>query len=325
MRVLVLAVLVFSISVYAELQNDILWKNYKIKHGKTYKNQVEEIKRYAIYQEHIRSIEEHNARFEKGLTSYKKGVNQFTDMTRDEYLAILTLQLNGKPTKTGNRTIFKSSTDDVPDSIDWRDSGIVTAIKDQGTCGACWAFSATGALEAAYAQKTGNLVSFSEQQIVDCSKVEPYGMAGCNGGFMEAAFDYVTDYGIQTETSYPYEGVDGSCRFSGEYVTKANGYIDLPEFEEDALVEAVGTIGPISVAIDANNLAEYASGIYDEPCSSFVLNHGVLAVGYGIENGQPYWLIKNSWGVSWGEEGYFKLKRGENQCGVAVEPSYPLL
>lgn len=99
----------------------------------------------------------------------------------------------------------------------------------------------------------------------------------------------------------------------------------MPEFEEDALVEAVGIIGPVSVALDASNLAEYADGIYDEPCSSFELNHGVLAVGYGFEKGQAYWLLKNSWGVNWGENGFFKLKRGENQCGVAVEPSYPLL
>lgn len=143
---------------------------------------------------------------------------------------------------------------------------------------------------------------------------------------MEAAFDYIKDSGIQSEESYPYEGVDNDCRATGEYVTKVTGYVDVAEFEEGDLVTAVGTIGPISVAIDASNLSPYASGIYDGSCSPYTLDHGVLAVGYATtEDGQDYWLVKNSWGSSWGEEGYFKLKRGENHCGIAVEPSYPTL
>ncbi|XP_060735066.1 cathepsin L-like isoform X3 [Tachysurus vachellii] len=185
----------------------------------------------------------------------------------------------------------------------------------------------TGALEGQTYKKTGKLVPLSKQQLVDCSTKN----SGCNGGLMNLAFEYVKENkGINTEESYPYEAKNGSCRYNPNTVgATCDGYMDINSGDEYALKEAVATIGPISVAIDASNKSFklYASGIYDEPyCSSSKLNHGVLVVGYGTDDGKDYWLVKNSWGLNWGDKGYIKMYRNkDNQCGIASQASYPLV
>lgn len=234
-----------------------------------------------------------------------------------------------------NRTNFGSSWIEpesvtVPKSIDWRKKGAVTPVKNQGHCGSCWSFSTTGALEGQLFRKTGELVSLSEQNLIDCSTT--YGNNGCGGGLMDNAFTYIKEnHGIDTEEAYPYEGKQGECRYKkSESAGQDTGFVDIPSGNERALVKALATVGPVSVAIDASHesFQFYHDGVYNPPdCDSHALDHGVLAVGYGTtDDGQDYYIVKNSWGTIWGKEGYVLMARNsQNECGVATQASYPLV
>jgi len=307
---------------------DVHWESFKTTYNKQYDEQFELVRRI-IWESNIKYIQSHNLAYDEGKHSYALGMNKFGDLTHQEFKALyMGLKQSPKNRSTDSLYMKLSNVKDLPDTVDWRTKGYVTPVKDQGQCGSCWAFSATGSLEGQYFRKSSTLVSFSEQQLVDCSK--SFGNQGCNGGLMDQAFDYIKSKGIEREEDYPYTARDGKCKFNAaKVVTKDAGHTDIPQGDENSLKEAVATVGPISVAIDASHSSFqfYKHGVYDESaCSSTELDHGVLAAGYGTDNGNDYWLVKNSWGGSWGQKGYIWMSRGkDNQCGIATAASYPLL
>merc|ERR1719153_470175 len=267
-------------------------------------------------------IEEHNKKHEAGEETFKMGINRFTDMLQSEVDAMMKGYRPSK--KTGQKFAAKKTmVARVPDSIDWREKGIVTPVKDQGQCGSCWAFSTTGALEGQHARQTGNLVSLSEQNLVDCSS--SFGNQGCNGGLMDNAFAYIkANGGIDTENGYPYHGMEEDCVFNATDIgAEDTGFVDIAPGNERALKAALALVGPVSVAIDASqpSFQFYHHGVYfDEGCSPANLDHGVLAVGYGTctKTGKDYFLVKNSWSEKWGQDGYIKMARNrDNACGIA--------
>jgi len=312
-------------AIAAPFSDSVLFEAFKNVHNKVYKDAAEESVRFAVFKANLRLIEQHNA---KGH-SFRLGVTKFADLTNDEFQRFNGFKSSAsRPQATAT---FQSTVSDLPATVDWRTKNIVTPVKDQAQCGSCWAFSAVASTEGQHALKTGKLVSLSEQNLVDCSQAE--GNQGCGGGLMDQAFQYIIDAGgIDTEASYPYEAEDDQCKFSKKNVgATVTGFKDIPTGDEKSLQQAVATVGPISVAIDASsfNFQLYSGGVYNATdCGNTQqdLDHGVTAVGYGTDNGQDYWLIKNSWGSSWGLSGYIKLARNAgNLCGVATDASYPLV
>ncbi|XP_037085227.1 procathepsin L-like [Pollicipes pollicipes] len=307
------------------------WESFKQEHGKSYGSPEEENLRFSIFHSNKKMIDEHNERHRRGEHSFSLKINQFADLLGEEFVATMNgYQQHKKVHGQGATHLRLASEIQLPDSMDWRTKGAVTPVKDQGQCGSCWAFSSTGSLEGQHFRKTGQLVSLSEQNLVDCST--SFGNDGCDGGLMDDAFKYVkANGGIDTEASYPYQGEDEPCRFNKADVGATDvGYMDVPAGDEDALKEAVAVHGPVSIAIDASqsSFQFYHNGIYDDPnCSSTQLDHGVLAVGYGTDDqGRDFWLVKNSWSPSWGNKGYIKIARNENNvCGVATSASLPLV
>jgi len=308
---------------------DSEWQAYKSYHTKKYSSSEESLRRL-IWEENLKRVALHNLEAAMGKHTYTLAMNEFADLSGEEFAKIvLGSCVIPKRNSTGAATFLKSPFITLPTSVDWRDKNLVTPIKDQKQCGSCWAFSTTGSLEGQHSKKTGKLVSLSEQQLVDCSG--KFGNFGCMGGLMDNAFRYIkANGGIDTEASYPYEARDGHCRFKpADIGATVAGYTDVPEGDEAALTQAIAAVGPISVAIDASHFSFqlYHTGVYYEKrCSSTRLDHGVLAVGYGTEDGQDFYWVKNSWGVSWGQKGYIKMARNrKNNCGIATQASYPLV
>ncbi|KAK6134358.1 hypothetical protein DH2020_031899 [Rehmannia glutinosa] len=323
LAIILLCSLYVSSKAYSETESmEKRYKDWLKRYGHKYKSRDEWNLRFGIYQSNIEFIEFVNSQ----NLPYNLTDNQFADMTNLEFRSIyLGYRSHGHSHKRHN-TIFENST--LPPSVDWRKNGAVTPIKNQGNCGSCWAFSAVAAVEGINKIKTGKLVSLSEQEIVDCDiKGENQ---GCNGGYMEKAFEFIIkNGGITSEKNYPYLGKDGKCdkAKAKSKAAKISDYVMIPAGNETSLQAAVAK-QPISVAIDAGGyeFQLYSSGVFTGYCGKN-LNHGVTIVGYGAENGEKYWLVRNSWGSGWGEKGYVKMKRGLNDkngiCGIALEASYP--
>jgi len=300
------------------------WVAFKAQHGKRYDSAGEEALRQRIYQDNKKKIEEHNAEFAAGKHSFDLAPNHFADMLTSEFATLMNRYQVPKDFKTEGT--FAARNISVPDSVDWRTKGLVTPVKNQGQCGSCWAFSTTGSMEGQHA-KADKLESLSEQQLVDCSG--SFDNAGCQGGLMDNAFKYIKSVGgLELEDDYSYTGKNGDCSFDkSKTVATLTGFKDVTKGDEDALKQASATVGPISVAIDASHFSFqfYRSGVYySYLCSSTKLDHGVLVVGYGTEDGKDFWLVKNSWAEVWGLKGYIKMSRNQkNNCGIATSASYP--
>lgn len=254
-------------------------------------------------------------------------VNEFADLTHDEFKKKMTgLKVrDNKMLRAANNQGPHKQVAGMAADVDWRQKGAVTPVKNQQQCGSCWAFSAVGAMEGAHAVATGDLLSLSEQQLVDCS--HPQGNEGCNGGLMDSAFQFViSNKGITSGEAYPYTAQDGQCKSGQTAVATLSSFANVAENSEEALLKALN-LGPVSVAIQASSqvFQFYSSGVLSDPSCGQQLDHGVLAVGYGTENGVDYYIVKNSWGTSWGEAGYIRLVRGQNECGIASMASYPVV
>ncbi|XP_010017507.1 PREDICTED: cathepsin S isoform X1 [Nestor notabilis] len=303
------------------------WQLWKKTYGKEYRHKKEEWDRRATWERNLRLVTLHNLEHSLGLHSYTLGMNHLGDMTSKEVAALLT-GLSITPRSQRITTSHLQPSSQLPDTVDWREKGCVTNVKNQGACGSCWAFSAVGALEAQVKLKTGTLVSLSTQNLVDCSV--SYGNRGCSGGFMTTAFQYIIDNnGIDSDESYPYKAENGTCQYNASTrAATCSKYVELPHADEEALKDAVANVGPVSVAIDATQptFFLYKSGVYDDPQCSQEVNHGVLIIGYGTLDNKDYWLVKNSWGVRFGDEGYIRMVRNhKNHCGIASYASYPLI
>jgi C1A family cysteine protease len=300
--------------VYAKL-----FHKFRGEHNRLYSSPDEMKVRYEIFKANVDLINEHNADPAKTFTM---GVNKFADMTRHEFAQHMLGTKMPAPAKGVARDVFHAKEGvKLPTSFDWRPLGAVTVVKDQEQCGSCWAFSACAAVEGAYitAKKGTNATSFAPQELVDCDKVD----SGCNGGLMDNAFTYIETNGICNWNDYKYTGVDGTCKKTCTPVTKVSKYTDIAKTDA-ALAQALQG-QPIAIAVDAEPWQFYTGGVFTKTCGT-TLDHGVLLVGYGVDaKAGNYWIIKNSWGASWGEAGYIRLARGKNQCGIQNAASFPTI
>ncbi|CAG9319529.1 unnamed protein product [Blepharisma stoltei] len=297
-------------------------------YGKKYSSEEEYARRFQIYRENSAYIRIHNADEE----DWSLAVNQFADLTSWEFESkYLTHRVDVH--RRLNTQILPEQLTYQP-TWDWRKHGAVTPVKDQGQCGSCWAFSATGAVEGAWFLANHTLVSLSEQELVDCSRA--YGNAGCDGGDMDQAFQFIAQHGLTTEDNYPYVSgnstngtntTNSTCNYwrESEAVAWISNYTDVYPNNATVLLASVFWT-PVSVAVDATSWQFYKSGVVTKKCGT-KLNHGVLAVGYNTVAKKPFYIVKNSWGALWGEEGYIRvgIQQGKGVCGIQMAPSYPVV
>jgi cathepsin L len=294
---------------------DYKFMEFVTSYGKSYGTKAEYEFRSDVFKTKLATIDAHNADM---TNTHTIGINEFTDRTENEMKRMLGYKVSDR---VRNETVLDESS--LEASVDWRTKGAVTPVKNQGQCGSCWAFSTTGSVEGAMFLSTGTLQSFSEQQLVDCSG--SFGNMGCNGGLMDNAFKYIEGKPLELESQYTYTARDGTCKYvASKGVGKVRSYTDVQTRSPTQLKAAI-TQQPVSIAVEADqqSFQGYHSGVITSGCGQN-LDHGVLAVGYGTLSGQGFFLVKNSWGASWGDQGYLRISDSSaNICGILSDPSYP--
>ncbi|XP_022818091.1 uncharacterized protein LOC111350680 [Spodoptera litura] len=307
--------------LYHHVQAEQLFYSFLTTYSPSYVNDYSQMqKRFEIFKNNIKKIHEFNVH-EKGTAIY--GVTRFADLTYEEFSSIY-MGLNTNLTNENQVPMKKADIPDIkiPEDFDWREHDAVTEVKDQGSCGSCWAFSVTGNIEGQWKMQSGQLISLSEQELVDCDKLDD----GCNGGLPDNAYRAIEQMGgLELESDYPYEGVGEKCEFNKTLAkVQISGAVNITT-NETGMAQWLVHNGPISIGINANAMQFYMGGIshpWKMLCNPTNLDHGVLIVGYGIKDYPlfhkklPYWIIKNSWGKSWGEQGYYRVYRGDGTCGV---------
>nr|AAD28477.1 papain-like cysteine protease [Sandersonia aurantiaca] len=311
---------------------DSLWSLYERwrSHHAVSRDLDQKQKRFNVFKENVKFIHEFNKN--KDVT-FKLALNKFGDMTNQEFRAKYAgskvhhhRTMKGSRHGSGSGAKFMYENAVAPPSIDWRERGAVAAVKNQGQCGSCWAFSAIAAVEGINQIVTKELVPLSEQELIDCDTDQNQ---GCSGGLMDYAFEFIKNNGgITTEDVYPYQAEDATCKKNSPAVV-IDGYEDVPTNDEDALMKAVAN-QPVAVAIEASGYVFqfYSEGVFTGRCGT-ELDHGVAVVGYGTtQDGTKYWTVRNSWGADWGESGYVRMQRGikatHGLCGIAMQASYPI-
>ncbi|XP_027918093.1 ervatamin-B-like [Vigna unguiculata] len=304
-----------------------LFQVWQKEHGREYSNPEEKAKRFHIFQRNLRYINEMNAK-RKSLTQHRLGLNKFADMSPEEFAETYLKQIEMPSNMESRKVQDDDDCQNLPESVDWREKGAVTEVRDQGECQSHWAFSVTGAIEGINKIVTGDLVTLSAQELVDCDPASH----GCAGGFYFNAFGYVIDNGgIDTEENYPYTAKNGSCRVNANKVVSIDNLLVVDGTEEGLLCRV--SKQPVSVSIDATGLQFYSGGVYGgDNCSKNSRSATLvcLIVGYGSVGGEEYWIVKNSWGKEWGENGYLLIKRNVSDewpygvCAINAAAGYPI-
>jgi cathepsin H len=321
-------------------EEELMFHDWMKRFSKEYDSVTQKRERFQVFKHNLNLIKKHNQARLKGIPTHELGLTTFADWTEDEFFSHFQFQKKSHQCWTASdkqemiqrQNTLKTRSEItnellLPKAIDWRQLGVVSPVKNQKSCGSCWAFSATGALEAHFTKKHGKPISLSEQQLLDCSY--SYGNFGCNGGFPARAFEYIRKAGgLETEENYPYEiSSNGSvaCRFRrSTSAVRVRRVVNITEYDEHELEAAVGLEGPVAVAfVVKGDFRLYSGGVYTtEECGNPKpddLTHAVLVVGYGVTyEGQKYWIVKNSWSENWGVRGYFLMERGTFDLCLAL-------
>merc|ERR1711887_128730 len=314
------------------LEDNLLWEKFKLQHVKAYPHREEEELRKGVFRANLRKIAAHNEREEQGLETWRMAVTEFADLTEEEF----TQQMLGgyvmTPQSLGGHA-KREVASDLPASVDWREKGVVTDAKNQGSCGSCWAFATVENIESYAAINNVTLTKLSTQEVTTCTPNPMHcgGTGGCRGSIPQLGYNYVQLFGLATNDDYPYwsgvTGMTGNCKYDLERRTPVvgiTGYNTLPANDMAATMHHLATVGPLAVAGDATPWQFYGHGVFPG-CSysnNIGLNHAIQMVGYGTDptNGD-YWLVRNSWGAMWGEQGYIRLQReSELTCGTDSTP-----
>ncbi|XP_050788033.1 digestive cysteine proteinase 2-like [Gopherus flavomarginatus] len=304
-----------------------VFHHYRQTFGKSYDSEREMEHRQRTFTHNMRFVHSKN----RANLSYKLALNHLADRTPEE-MAVLRGRLKSGAPNNGQPFPSEMYTGLIlPEILDWRLYGAVTPVKDQAVCGSCWSFATTGAMEGALFLKTGVMTPLSQQVLIDCSW--GFGNYGCDGGEEWSAYEWIKKHGgIASTDSYgPYKGQNGLCHYNkSELVGKMKGYVNVTSGNITALKAAIYKNGPVAISIDASprSFSFYSNGVYYEPkCGNQTgdLDHAVLAVGYGVLQGELYWLVKNSWSTYWGNNGYILMSMKDNNCGVATDATYPIL